>query len=123
MRTSSRRPKQTAALSAVVMSRYWRPSDAEQVMQGWRRSGLSGAAFAREHGISARRLLRWRRRLKGNETPLFHPVRLITSAAPDAPRAPSLELEVRGGRRIHVARGFDPELLEELVRTVEGFRC
>jgi transposase-like protein len=114
---------ETSALAAVAMSRHWRASDAGQVIEAWRRSGASVAAFARDHGMGVRRVLRWRRRLKGSGTPAFHPVRVIANRAAESPGAASLALEVRRGRRIHVARGFDPELLEELVRAVEEFRC
>jgi hypothetical protein len=47
----------------------------------------------------------------------------VVERAPVRAAAATLELEVRGGRRIRVQAGFDPELLEELVRTVEGFGC
>ena len=114
----------TSALTAVVMSRYWRARDAEHVLEAWRRSGASGAAFAHQHGLSVRRLLRWRDRLKRSAAPAFHPVRVVERAEPTsiAGTAP-LELELRGGRRIRVLGRFDPQLLEALVRTVEGWRC
>lgn len=105
------------------MSRYWRATDAERVVEAWERSGESASAFARYHGLSVRRLLRWRGRLKRSGTPVFHPVRVITRAEPAPTRVAPLELELRGGRRIHVHRDFDPTLLEELVRTVESWGC
>jgi hypothetical protein len=112
----------SAALRTLVLSRYWRAADAVRVIEVWRRSGMSGAGFARQHGLSVRRLLRWRERLQESEAPRFHPVRVV-ERAPVRAAAATLELEVRGGRRIRVQAGFDPELLEELVRTVEGFGC
>ena len=112
------------ALAALMASRYWRAAEAERVVEAWRRSGQSGAAFAREHGLSCARLLRWRDRLKRTPPPVFHPVRVVQRSEPIAVRGTaSLELEVRGGRRIWVPAGFDAELLEELVRTVEGWGC
>ena len=113
----------TSSLSLLVASRYWRAAEAARVLEAWRRSGQSGAAFAREHGVCVRRLLRWRDRLEASNAPVFHPVRVIERAAPFAEIATVLELELRGGRRIRVVRGFDPELLEALVRAVEGFAC
>ena len=113
----------TRALAALIASRYWRTAEAEEALAAWRRSGQSGAAFARQHGVSVRRLLRWRARLKPAAA-VFHPVRVVERAGPIAPRSPEpLELELRGGRRVRVPAGFDPELLEELVRTVEGWGC
>jgi hypothetical protein len=67
--------------------------------------------------------LRWRDRLKGT-APVFHPVRVVRDAERIAVAGTAaLELELRGGRRIRVAAGFDPALLEELVRTIEGWGC
>jgi len=114
----------TRALAGLMANRYWRAADAERVLESWRSSGQSGAAFAREHGLSRARLLRWRDRLKAAASPVFHPVRVVQRARPVAAATPApLELELRNGRRIRVTAGFDPELLEELVRTVEGWGC
>ena len=114
----------TRSLATVIASRYWRAADAERVVEAWRRGGQSGAAFARQHELSVARLLRWRDRLKRSAAPVFHPVRVVKRVRAIAAPAPEpLELELRGGRRIRVAAGFDPELLEQLVRTVEGWGC
>src|SRR5947209_3020958 len=100
------------SLPVLTVSRYWRAAKAARVLEAWRRSGQSGAAFAREHGVCVRRLLRWRDRLEQSNAPVFHPVRVIERATPLAETVTALELELRGGRRIRVVRGFDPELLE-----------
>ena len=116
----------TRSLATLIGNRYWRAADAEQVLEAWRRSGQSAAAFAREHGLSAARLLRWRTRMELPAAPVFHPVRVVSRqrSNPIAPTRPEpLELELRGGRRIRVPAGFDAELLEELVRTIEGWGC
>ena len=87
MRLPGRRQNGTAgALAAVIASRYWRAADAERVLEAWRRSGQSAAAFARQHGVSSVRLLRWRDRLKGSTPPVFHPVRVVQGARPLARR-------------------------------------
>lgn len=114
----------TRTLATLVASRYWRAPDAERVLEAWRRSGQNVAAFARQQGLSYARLLRWRARLKAGAPPVFHPVRVVERVSALATPSPApLELELRGGRRIRVAGGFDPELLETLVRTVEGWGC
>jgi len=106
------------------MSRYWRAAEAERVLEAWRRSDKSGAAFARRHGLSVRRLLRWREQLNAPTAPVFHPVRVIERAeSPGSAGMATLELELGGGRRIRVHPGFDPELLERLARTVESWGC
>lgn len=116
----------TRSLATLIANRYWRAADAEPVLEAWRRSGRTVAAYAREHGLSAARLLRWRARLEIPVAPLFHPVRVVERprSNPIARARPEpLELELRGGRRIRVPAGFDAALLEELVRTVEGWGC
>ena len=116
----------TRSFATLSGNRYWRAAEAERVVEVWRRSGQSVAAFARQHGLSAARLLRWRARLEPTVAPVFHPVRVVGRPRPTpiTPARPEpLELELRGGRRIRVPAGFDPELLAELVRTVEGWGC
>jgi len=49
----------TRSLATQITNRYWRAADAERVVAAWRRSGQTATAFAREHGLSAVRLLRW----------------------------------------------------------------
>ena len=127
MRTQAhRRNGTTRSLATQIANRYWRAADAERVLEAWRRSRQSAAAFARQHGLSGARLLRWRARLEPSEAPVFHPVRVVSRqrSNPIAPARPEpLELELRGGRRIRVPAGFDAEQLAELVRTVEGWGC
>jgi transposase-like protein len=126
MRSRSQRQNGTTrSLARLIANRYWRAADAERVLAAWRGSGQSVAAFAREHGLSATRLLRWRARLELSVAPVFHPVRVVERLRPPTtPAGPEpLELELCGGRRIRVPARFDPELLAELVRTVEGWGC
>jgi hypothetical protein len=117
------------SLAKVLRSRYWKEEDAREVLAAWSRSGGSALAFARGHGLSPVRLLRWKTRLSATAgRPLFHPVKVIatdgvhgvdTNARPTG----SVELVVRSERRILVRRGFDPEVLAELVRAVESWEC
>jgi transposase-like protein len=125
MRSQAHRQNETRrTLAALSASRYWRAAEAEQVLAAWQRSGQSVTAFARRHGMSERRLLRWRARLQPAAAPVFHPVRVVERTGSSTARSPeALELELRGGRRVRVGAGFDPELLEALVRTVEGWGC
>lgn len=124
-------------LGELARSGYWREEDAAVVVIALAESGLSVAAFAREHGLSPARLHRWRKRLgrplesgsgkgvvpaTGEGSPIqFHRVRVVPPSGSSG-SGESSELELRvGSRRIVVRRGFDRELLEELVRAVEGW--
>jgi len=44
--------------------RRWSTEEAHRVLAAWRKSGLSGKAFARQHGLNDVRLSWWRRRLE-----------------------------------------------------------
>ena len=125
MRSSTEQRNGTkGALAPLVAKRRWGATDAERMLAAWRASGQSVAAFARQHGLSSVRLLRWRAQLEHRAVPVFHPVQVVQGAQAAAMATTAgLDLEVRGGRRIRVYAGFDPVLLEELVRTVEGFAC
>lgn len=114
-----------AAIMTLASRRYWRTRDAEAVVSAWRESGVSVAAFARQHGMQAARVLRWRSRLGGKKAIQFRPVRMVSaSTRVDLGDADVLvELVTRSGRRIAVRRGFDARLLEELVRAVESWSC
>jgi hypothetical protein len=103
---------------------YWRASEAREVLDLWRQSGGSLSAFAQEHGLCRNRLARWRDRI-GEETvaPRFHPVQLVERR--DHPLAAEantggIEIVVSGGRRVVVRPGFDPTLLMDVVRVLEG---
>ena len=131
---------QRRVLEDVARNRYWRAEEAEVVLTALEESELSVAAFSRKHGLSAARLVRWRDRL-GQHAPRsgrssrrsakagvalrFHPVQVVDSALVSvSPQESELELLLAGNRRIVIRRGFDAELLGELVRVVEGWsRC
>src|SRR6266571_1147428 len=101
MRSRSQRLNGTTrSLAALMANRYWRPADAQRVLEAWRGSGRSVAAFARQHGLSTARLLRWRARLEPRVAPVFHPVRVVERPRPTpatVARPEPLELELRGG--------------------------
>lgn len=71
-----------AELVPVVENSYWREADAERVLSVWTQSGLTLSAFARQCGLSVSRLRRWKKQLEDRGGPLFHPVEIVTEAAP-----------------------------------------
>ena len=46
---------------------YWREPEARRVIDAWRQSGESVAAFGRRHGINVKRLRWWSQRLATSE--------------------------------------------------------
>jgi hypothetical protein len=70
------------SLEHITRKRKWSEAEERQVVDGWRRSGLSPADFARRHGLAEVRLLRWRARLAERVAPAdpvmaaFFPVKI-----------------------------------------------
>ena len=105
---------------------------AERV-RGWRASGTSAASFAAGQGFAASTLRWWDSKLTQSAKPRVAMARVVRRAAgapPEAaagaatsrvapPSAPTLTVEV-DGVRIVVRRGFDAELLRQLVRAIGG---
>lgn len=108
-------------------------------VERWRESGLRTAEFAAELGINPRSLTYWKWRL-GKEA---RGERVLTAkagkprriAAPSGGASPQpsgfievrasvsaarIEVELRGGRRIHVPDSFDAEALRKLLAVLES---
>jgi hypothetical protein len=110
----------------VVAARgYWRESAARVMVDAWRGSGETVAAFARRHGVDRRRLARWVRRMEasaGEVVVPFHPVRVVgggpEARVTDAP----IEIAVGSTYRVRVPPGFAGEDLRRIlaVLAVDG---
>lgn len=61
--------KVAGASSRAGQSKRWSREQAAAVLEEWKSSGLSLAAFARERGVVAQRLHWWRARLRGQSAP------------------------------------------------------
>lgn len=97
------------------------------LVEAWRVSGLSGAAFCRQHNLRAQRLHYWRERLgypikvvsEPLCAPVAHPpttdgfVQMVVRAQPGPP-SPHVDIVV-GGAVIRVGPGFDATLLRGVV--------
>lgn len=97
--------------AAAAAERRWR-----KVLERQRASGLGVAAFCRRHGLAEASLYAWRRRLSV-AAPAFVEAKVV--GVPGA-GAGVIEVCLRGGRRVRVGRGFDPELLKGVVAVLEG---
>ena len=107
----------------VTAKRYWREEDARVVVEAWRESGMTRAAFARRHGVDLQRLARWSARLGEAAGPSvrFHPVRL---AMTESPHVGGIELQLGAGRRIRLEHGFDVEDLRRVLELLgESVSC
>ena len=97
---------------------------AERV-RAWRSSGKPASAFANEQGLTLSALRYWAARLaRKPAAPAM--VRLIAKssvAEQAAEPTPTTDLVVQvGPAQVRLSRGFDPELLREVVRALGGAR-
>lgn len=107
------------ALAAVARSVYWSEDDGRLAVTAWRESGESAKQFGDKHGLSARRLQWWSRRLgeptvtpppaRANTVELV-PIELIQRDDRDEP----IEIAV-GAFTIRVPRRVDPDALRVVV--------
>lgn len=97
-----------------------------RIINEQRVSGLSIAEFCRRRSVSPPSFFNWRRRLGASgavnncaeATPGFVEVKVGPRDGPEADGA-ALELIFRGGLRVRVRRGFDHELLRDLLAALE----
>lgn len=91
-------------------------------VRSWRQSGESATVFARGKDYTASTLRYWASRLRRTSAAPRIVQLVPTAKVPDAtPAAADLVVEV-GTARVRVRRGFDPELLAEVVRALGGAR-
>lgn len=103
-------------------------------VRSWRASGASAVSFAAGQGFAASTLRWWDSKLTQAAKPRVAMARVVRGTGGPAeagagaatsgvapPSAPTLTLEV-DGVRIVVRRGFDAELLRQLVHAVGGAR-
>jgi hypothetical protein len=86
-------------------------------IQGWRASGLLAKDYARRERLNVSTLRWWSSRLRHEGTTLPAFVELAVNQP-----APSDFIEVAIGERVrvHIRRGFDAELLRQVVAALEG---
>jgi transposase len=123
-----------SGVSEVRRVRRWRSiSEKRQIVQLTMEPGSSVAEVARDHGVNANQVFKWRRAWQRGELTDGHaallPVTVSSSAEPEnkAPALPSHE-QLPGGGSIHVEllgralisveRGADPEMVRCIVESV-----
>jgi hypothetical protein len=98
---------------------YWREAQARVIVEAWHASGETLTTFAARHGVEARRLGRWVRRLGGEDEGVrFHPVRIAGGAVQER-SGPLIEIELAGGQRVRVAPGFHGDDLQRDLAVIE----
>ncbi|HPG76889.1 MAG TPA: transposase [Rhodoglobus sp.] len=118
------------SLNPITRKQKWSETEGRQVVDEWRRSGLSPADFARQHGLAEVRLLRWRARIEEQVaqvaqvdpvTAAFLPVKIKESAEQDMGEGVALVL--KSGVVIRVPVGTSPTWVARLVQALEHAPC
>ena len=92
--------------------RYW-----EKHVEAWRSSGLPQAQYCRQHNLKVHCLVYWRKKfVRRDQTPVPF-VQLKLPKQFPMPRTAAIKIAV-GKCRIEVERGFDPDTLKKIVRTL-----
>jgi transposase-like protein len=104
--------------------RYWRG-----VLEQWRASEMSRAAFCRRQGINYHTLSQWKSRIEADRggrskrngnaqarRPRFVEVTVPTASAPAA----AYEITLAGGRSLKVPPGFDESDVARLIAVAES---
>jgi|SRR5579862_355539 hypothetical protein len=111
---------------AGVVRRRRSQAEAEALVSEFEASGLLREAFCQQRGLAVGTLDKYRRRVhKGQQSSSgsILPVEVVWSPRQnpnrDAGRDGVLVVELRGGRRIEVCRGFDAGTLERLLTVLE----
>jgi hypothetical protein len=101
-----------------MVGRQQRRRQWERWIAGWRASGLSMAAYCREHGLSYWMFVRWRQRIEPTVTPVS-PLTLIPVVAP-TPSGGAITIRLPDGIGIEVEPGFDAGVLSTVVRAPQA---
>ena len=123
-----------SGLSEVRRVRRWRSiSEKRQIVQLTMQAGASVAEVAREHGLNANQVFKWRRAFERGELTGDHaallPVIVSTPVEPENKVAKlpaheqvhgegSIHIELPGRALIHVERGSDADLVRCVLQSV-----
>ena len=96
----------------------------ERRVARWRASGLSMAAYCRQHGLSYWMFVRWRQRIERTVTTwrsssVFRAATLIPVVAP-TPGGGAITIRLPDGIGIEVKPGFDAGVLNAVMRALRG---
>ena len=94
-----------SGFSELRGSRPWSEDEARRVIDAWKESGETVAAFARREGLVAHRVYWWRGRLEGGPLPAASllPVVVRATVGPKSSSAAGISVWTRQGHRIDVA--------------------
>jgi hypothetical protein len=97
------------------------PDAWRQIIDGQRPSGLTVAAYCLERGITQGSFYTWKTEVaRTSEANPFAQARVCRGDASEGGAHGTIEICLPGERRLLARRGFDRELLIELIRALES---
>lgn len=98
-------------------ARVWSVEERRQLLTELEGCGMSVAAFAQKHGVSAWSIYSWRRQERERKNKREDgPTEFIqVQVAPSRESLAPLEVELTDGVRVHVRAGFDEDELRRLL--------
>ena len=102
--------------SQLLGAEEWR-----QIIDEQKSSGLTVAAYCLEHGITEGSFYTWKRRLRQPAKRNRLPKPAFVEVTPQRfGTGGTIDICLRGERRLLARRGFDRDLLIELIRAIES---
>lgn len=91
----------------------WSSEEAQEVLDRWRKSGVSLLSYSRENGIGYQRLLAWRKKLNERGSSDFVRINVAGTVGSD------IEIALTNGRIVRCGVGVDPRYLKTVVDLLE----
>ena len=120
--------QQVEVITSVQRRRRWSRAEKERIVAAALEPGAVASEVAREAGIHASQLFRWRQELcKQPATPAaFHPVAIVPESAvaalpppePALERAGTVEIEFATGGRMRISGSVDAATVSALIRVL-----
>jgi len=107
-----------------------RPSPSKKIwkahLQAWRKSGLNGMEYCRQHTLSYHAFNYWKKKYHRPAPPEISfvpvPAKQVMSTAGISSPGSTLKVEVGNRFKIEVCDGFSSQTLSNLISTLEGCR-
>lgn len=106
--------KKSVSVDSQERRRFW-----EQHVENWQRSGLSQTGYCRNHGLSQKSFIYWKKKLLSANAPISLVELPHPSLIPVYPVSTPLRLLIGGRYRIDIERGFDAETLHQVLGVLE----
>ena len=112
--------EQRRELATVARSAYWSEAEGQLVVAAWRASGETAVRFGEKHGLSARRLRWWERRL-GKVATHEATIELVPIGVVERDDDRDAAIEVAVSEfTIRVRRGADKDTLRTVVEVLRS---